>query len=150
MNSRAFSLAEIIVVTAIIAVLAVIGVSAFMSARQSAAMNAVSDGIVSVFEQARANALSGKGGTSYGVRFSASSYTFFTGSSYNASDATNIVHQVASGYTLSNSMSASSGVVVFARLTGVPSVTGTVTITQTSPAKTRIITIGSQGTLTIQ
>ena len=150
MNSRGFSLAEVVVVVAIIAILAVIGVGAFVSGRQSAEFDAVSDGIVSVLEKARSDALAGKGGTNFGVKINASSYVFFAGSSYNAGDSSNITYQVSSGFTLSTTLGGAGSVVIFSRLTGTPSSTGTVTITRTSPSATRVITVASQGSLTIQ
>ncbi len=150
MNSRGFSLAELIVVAAIIGILATIGVSAFLSARQSAEFDSVSDGIVSVLEKARADALSGKGGTNFGVKFASSTYTAFIGNSYNAGDSTNVAYQVSNGFTLSTTLGGAGNVVVFNRLTGTPIATSTITITRTSPAATRAITVGSQGSLTIQ
>jgi Tfp pilus assembly protein FimT len=149
-NVKGFTLIEILISIAIMMVMISIGITVFYSSKKAATLTASSDGVISTLEQARSNALSGKDGSDYGVRFSTSTYTFFTGDTYNSSDSSNIIYQTNAGTTITSSLGGSGNTVVFYRLTGLPSATGTVTVSQQSPSKSHVITIGSQGNVTIQ
>jgi prepilin-type N-terminal cleavage/methylation domain-containing protein len=152
MSTKGFTIAEIIVAVAIMTLVASVGVVTFVSSKNSANLNSFTDGIISSLEQARSNSASGKGGSSYGIRFATTTltHTLFIGSTYNASTATNIVTQIGTGYTLSTNLTASSTTIVFSRLTGVPSATGTITLLQQATSKSKVITVGSQGNITVQ
>lgn len=152
MSTKGFTIAEIIVAIAIMILVSSIGVVAFISSKNSANLNSYTDGIISSLEQARSNAVTGKGGSSYGLKFATSTltYTLFTGSTYSSSDVNNVVKQIGTGYTLNTNLTASSTTIVFSRLTGVPNATGTVTLLQQSTSKSKVITVGSQGNITVQ
>lgn len=152
MSTKGFTIAEIIVAIAIMILVSSVGVVTFVSSKNSANLNSYTDGIISSLEQARSNAVSGKGGSSYGIRFATSTltHTLFIGSTYSSSDASNVVTQIGSGYTISTNLTASSTTIVFSRLTGVPSATGTITLLQQATSKSKVITVGSQGNITVQ
>jgi len=151
-NKKGFTLVELLVATAIMVVMISIGVVTFVSSKNASSLNSYTDGIISSLEQARGNALSGKGGSSYGIKFTTNTltHTLFTGSTYSSSATTNVVTQIGTGYTLTTNLTGSSNTIVFSRLTGVPSATGTITLLQQATSKSKIITIGTQGNITVQ
>lgn len=152
MSTKGFTIAEIIVAVAIMTLVTSVGVVTFVSSKNSANLNYYTDRIISSLEQARSNSASGKGGSSYGIKFATSTltYTLFTGSTYSSSDVNNVVTQIGTGYTLSTNLTASSTTIVFSRLTGAPNATGTVTLLQQATSKSKVITVGSQGNITVQ
>jgi len=151
-NKKGFTLVELLVATAIMVVMISIGVVTFVSSKNASSLNSYTDGIISSLEQARGNALSGKEGSSYGIKFTTNTltHTLFTGSTYSSSATTNVVTQIGTGYTLTTNLTGSSNTIVFSRLTGVPSATGTITLLQQATSKSKIITIGTQGNITVQ
>jgi prepilin-type N-terminal cleavage/methylation domain-containing protein len=146
---RGFTLVEILTSIAIIILVFGIGTYAFVSAKRSASLNTATDGLVFMLDQAKTNALAGKNGQNFGVYFDTYSYTYFAGSSYSVSNASNVVRQLGSGYKLTISLSAVGSTTIFSRLTGVPSATGTITVTDTSSSKTQTVTVGNQGEITV-
>ena len=151
-NKKGFTLVELLVATAIMVLMISIGVVTFVSSKNASSLNSYTDGIISSLEQARGNALSGKGGSSYGIKFTTNTltHTLFTGSTYSSSATTNVVTQIGTGYTPTTNLTGSSNTIVFSRLTGVPSATGTITLLQQATSKSKIITIGTQGNITVQ
>jgi len=151
-NKKGFTLVELLVAIAIMVLMISIGVVTFVSSKNASNLNSYTDGIISSLEQARGNALSGKGGSSYGIKFTTNTltHTLFTGSTYSSSATTNVVTQIGTGYTLTTNLTGSSNTIVFSRLTGVPSATGTITLLQQATSKSKIITIGTQGNITVQ
>ena len=144
------TLVEIISVIAIFIIIFGIGSYVFINARRSSELRGLTDTIALTLEQAKSNALIGKGGLDFGLRFAADSYTYFSGSSYVPSDTSNQVHGLSTGYQIANTFASTSGVVVFRHLTGLPQATGTVTITALSdPSDPQTIIIGSQGEITV-
>lgn len=150
MKSRGIGLPEIIISIAIVMVISTIGTTVFFNTKKSAELTSSTDGIVTSLEQARSNAISGKGGSNYGVKFATSTYTFFTGTTYVSTSTSNIVYKITDGYTISAVIGGTASSVTFYRLTGLPSATGTITVNQVSPTKTQVITVGSQGNVTVQ
>ena len=103
--------------------------------------------IISSLNKARSDTLASLNSSAYGVHFQSNQVVIFTGSSYSSSASTNKIVTVSSPVRISGvvfgGVSASSGDVYFNRLTGTPSITGTITIASTNYSK--IITLSATG-----
>ncbi|MES2314663.1 MAG: prepilin-type N-terminal cleavage/methylation domain-containing protein [Patescibacteria group bacterium] len=144
--STGFTLMEILTVIAISGVLLGIGIYWYSSARSNALLNTTTDSIAAALESAKNNALAGKNGLSYGVKFDTASYTTFVGASYSAGASTNVTYPVDSTLTLSETITDPNNIIVFDRLTGAANTTATVTVMLVSDnTNKRNIVIENQG-----
>lgn len=144
--SNGFTLIEILMVIAIGGILLSIGTYWYTSARSNALLNTTTDSIAAALESAKNNALAGKSGQSYGVKFATSSYTTFVGTSYSAGASTNVTYPIDSALTLSETITDPNNIIVFDRLTGAANTTATVTVMLVSNnADKNSITVGNQG-----
>lgn len=144
-----FTLIEILVVIAIF--LALLGVSlySYFNARSSAPMKPIADGIVFTLERAKADALAGKNGSGAGVYFASSSYTYFSGDSYDPSASDDQTTTLPSEYVINYTLLSGSSI-VFSHLTGSPNASTTITVTDTENASnTKIIGVGTDGDITV-
>jgi prepilin-type N-terminal cleavage/methylation domain-containing protein len=148
---RGFTLIEIVVSIVIITILLSIGAGAFVSTRKARELETMTDAIVAKLEGAKTDAISGKGGSAFGVKFNSSSYVYFKGSSYDSSGASNITYPLITGYQIVASIPASADTaIIFARMTGTPVATGTVSISNSaSGSKVNVIKIGNLGDITV-
>ena len=149
-RNRGISLVEILVVMAIAAMLLGIGTYWYVSARSHALVNSTTDSIVSALQKAKSNTLTGKGGLTYGVQFGTSTYTTFSGSTYNASDASNISFPIDQRVTMAASTTAVNSAIIFTRLTGVPNATATISIYETAnPNVKKTVNLGALGDISV-
>lgn len=150
MNIRAksgFTLAEILISIAIIVIIMAAGLYAFVSARHKASITTTGDDIAAALEAAKTNAITGNGGTAFGVKFNAGSYVTFTGTSYSSSDPSDVTHNVPGDITLSNTFPGPDYAVIFAHLSGTPNVTGTITVA--GSASSTLVTVGTLGDISV-
>lgn len=148
--ARGVSAIEIIIVLAILILLSGIGSYAFVSAQKRHQLNGATDSVVSELERAKANAMAGKNGRNFGVKFNATSMVSFSGDSYDAGDPGNVILPVASGFTLSNDIPNADGSILFSRLYGIPQAAGTITVTRSGDSsRTQSVSVGSQGEITV-
>ncbi len=149
-NTRGFTLVEMLTVLAIFVILFSIGTYALTSSRNRKSADVVTDAITFKLEEAKADSISGKGGTSFGIKFNANSYVVFSGSTYNASDAANTTIALPDGISMSATIPGADTSVIFARRSGVPNVTGTITISNTRDVgHLETITVDTQGDITV-
>lgn len=143
---KGFSLLEILISIAVISVVSVLVVSGFSSFRESAQLNEAQSQILGNLRDARNRTLSSQKNTQYGVHFEASRIVLFSGSSYSAGSSLNEPHLFPPITRISSISFGGPIDIVFARLTGAASASGTVTIESISnTSKTKIITILSSG-----
>jgi type II secretory pathway pseudopilin PulG len=146
-HTRGFSILETMIVVAITIVIASIGTYAFTTLRTHKQLEVAADALRARLEEARTYAMSGKGGTTYGVSFATSTYTLYSGSTYSAGAAGNVVTTLPSPVTLSRSLSGGASTILFARITGLPSATGTLTLNNSS--STASVTVGTMGDVNV-
>lgn len=132
-----FSLIEIITVIFIIGILLSVCVTWFDNAKKSKTLQVNTDTVLSVLEKAKINAISGNGGSSFGVKFNPGSYVYFKGNSYVANNPDNINHNLDSNYTLTETISNADNAIIFSRLTGATNMTATVTISRINDSNTK-------------
>lgn len=141
---------EIVVALAILAILAGIGMRAFTNARTAKQLDTITDSIATKLEEAKTNAMSGKDGTNFGLAFSTTTYTYWSGTSYSPSAESNNVFPISSNFSLTSTIPGTYHAVRFARITGTPDLTGSIVITSNDNASTTdTITIGALGDITV-
>ncbi|USN87371.1 MAG: prepilin-type N-terminal cleavage/methylation domain-containing protein [Candidatus Nomurabacteria bacterium] len=139
-----FTLIELLVTLLLMTLLALWSFSSLKEYRdlQIARSNALE--ISSLIKEARQKTLSAETDTQFGVHVATSSITVFEGASYNPSDPNNLTFTFLRTNLLTQ-LSDSSSDIMFARLTGVPSATGTIAVGDTALNSTTTITIQEAG-----
>ncbi len=140
-----FTLAEIVVVVAIIAIMATVTMVGFQNFNRSAVLKTATQEVSVALTSARTSTLSSEADTVYGVHMSTTSVTKFVGSTYAAGASTNETYTFEGGVTATSSLIATNTDVVFARLTGEPSAVGTIYIVNSALDSTTTVTIHASG-----
>lgn len=134
-----FSLIELILAVAIVLIIG--GFSMSFSTNfllQNAAAN-TRDQFIGELRKAQTYALSSKENSNWGVQYTGNTITLFKGTSYAARDtAWDEIYESNANLSISGPNE-----IVFTKMSGLPSTTGTITITGVSTSKT--VTINSQG-----
>ncbi len=146
-NKKGISAIEILIAIATIGVLAAIAVGSISSYRNQQALKDTADDVVSLINRAHSNTLAGDSQLSWGVHFTSSAMTLFSGSSYSSGASGNVVVPISSAVTLSSiSLNGAGSDIIFNRLYGDTNQYGTITVQLSSDAtKTRTITITKPG-----
>lgn len=142
------TLLESLIGIAIVVVLITLIWSGFSSFRESAQLNEAHSVILGMLREARSRTLSSEKNTQYGVHFEPTQIVLFGGSSYNSGSASNEPYAFPPLARISSINLGGPMDVVFARLIGNASVSGTITIESVSNiSKTKTITILSSGNI---
>ena len=140
---------ELLIVLAIIGIIVAITLPSFSSIKENQVLNNAVENVVSALNKARTQTLSSLESSEYGVHFESDQIVIFKGKVYSAVDPDNESVEITSPATISNvtlgGVSGSEGELYFARLSGVPDKSGTVTVSVAGSSK--IITISSTGTV---
>lgn len=149
-SDRGFTLIELLIVFAIIGVALGIVLSSFFSLNERQVLEKETNAIKGLLEQARMNTVSSRSDYSYGVHLASSSTTLFKCPSspcvYLASDGGNVTRALDSRLTLSYNLSRGSADIIFSRITGATSATGTiVVVAKNNASSTKTITIYGTG-----
>lgn len=140
-NKKGFTLLEVLVALALLAILFAIILPRFSGDKELQTINSTSQDIVSALDKARSETLASVNATTYGVYFTPTQIIVFSGTSYTASPSNAIeTISISSPATISdvylNSTDATSGTVYFNRLNGLPSASGTITVSTTNYSQT--------------
>jgi len=124
---KGFTLVEIVIVLSIVAILTFITFISFLVLNKTQALDEQTKSIVSVIERARSLTLGAKDDTPYGVHFETTKIVLFKGNTYVPINPSNITENLNYLTTLSLiSLTGSTSNIVFSRLWGSVSATGTV------------------------
>lgn len=146
--NKGFTIIELLVSVAIIGVVAVLLISGFNSFRESTQLNEAHSNILGILRDARSRTLSGEKNTHYSVHFEENQVVLFSGSLYVSGFSSNEVYSLPSLTRISSISLGGPTEVIFARLTGSASASGTITIQSTSnSSKTKTIIITSSGSI---
>lgn len=139
---------ELLISIAIITVLVILVISGFNSFRESAQLNEAHSTILDMLHDARSRTLSGEKNTQYGMHFETNQAVLFSGASYSSGFASNEPYTLPPLSRISSINLGGPVDIVFARLTGVASASGTIIIESTpNPSKTKTITVFSSGNI---
>lgn len=148
-HHRGISFIEILIVAAIIGIIVLLALPAFSPIKESQVLNNAVENVVSALNKARAQTLSSLDSSEYGVYFESDQIVIFKGKVFSAGDHENESIEITPPATISNvalgGVSESEGELYFARLSGVPDKTGTITISM--PSSTKTITISATGVI---
>lgn len=146
-NCRGFSLAETLVVLAIASFVTIIVASVFSNTASREALNKQTAIVVSLLETARGSTLSGRNASVYGVHFESAKVVLFVGTTYNASNSSNITETLNPHTQISEiSLAGGGSEIIFNRLTGETGQFGTVKISLTaSSTQLKTITVFQTG-----
>ena len=146
-----FTLIEVLVVIAIMALLITVSVQALNTFANRAGKDAPARTVLGALEEAHARTLAADNDTNYGVHFATTTVTIFEGDTYIDGDPTNTVRSLPTRSQISIiSLTASTTEVVFSRLRANASATGTITtILTTDPSVTGTVSISAVGLMEI-
>jgi Tfp pilus assembly protein FimT len=118
-NDFGATIAEIIIVVAIVGVLASISSVSFYGFRSGQAIPNSVDEVASLLNEARSRTVSGNGGVQYGVHIQSTSTILFSGSSYSSTSTTNKMIALESLLRIaSTTLTGGGSDIVFNKLTG--------------------------------
>lgn len=148
---RGITVIEMLLVISILGILVLITVPRFSDIRGNQVLkNAVED-VTSVIHNAKNQSLASLNSSEYGVYFQADKIITFKGKIYSPEAVDNKTTDIISPATISNvtlaGVSSNVGELYFERLSGIPSKTGTITIS--TPSTSKIITISATGAISI-
>lgn len=139
---------ELLTSLVIVLIVGYVGFKYFISVRDNTELSATTKAVLFHLEEAKANAVAGRGGEDHGVHFTARSYALFEGSTYDAEDEGTVVYEVSGGMVVSTTFS--DGAVVFARMSGEVDEEGTITIQSARSSSTEAhIVIGPRGDISL-
>lgn len=144
---RGISAIELLIVLGIIVILAAIIIPQFGSTRQNQLLKSATIDILSTLDKARSQTLASVNSSEYGVHFQSDRVIIFTGTTYSSGAGSNETINIIAPASITNvtfgGVSSSSGDIYFNRISGAPSTTGTITVSNN--AQTKTITISATG-----
>lgn len=143
---RAFSLIELLVVVAILLILVAVTLQFFRQYASVQQFQRTADEVGYLLQLARQQTMASKDDTTYGVYVGTSTVELFSGTTPVPGAADNVVLAVDSGSTVAtSSLSGGAWFVTFARVSGVPSATGTITVSDPVLGRTATYTLTQLG-----
>ncbi len=144
-RNRGFTFVEILIAVSLLVLIGTFSVATFRALYQNSAERIVAQEIADALREARNNTIGSKNNTVYGVHIATSSVTRFVGATYTPGHASNTVYVFDGGATATGTFVTGGTSIVFTRLTGVPSATGTILIHNADMTSTTTVTIESTG-----
>jgi Tfp pilus assembly protein FimT len=141
----AFTLAEIVVVASLMLLVAVIVFTGLINFATRQNLNSVSEDIRLRMREARDKTLMSENNKNYGVYVGTTSVAFFIGSNFSPATSTNEYIDYEGSIIATSSLTGGTTTVVFSRLSGEASATGTVTVVDTLTGASTSITIYKTG-----
>jgi prepilin-type N-terminal cleavage/methylation domain-containing protein len=144
---RGYTFIELLIVLAIIGIIMAVTIPSFSKFRQNSALNADTMNVITLINRARLLSVSSKADSQYGIYLSSTSSILFAGTTFASSPVA-----TRETYALSNgvSMTGTASEIVFAKVTGVPSVSATTTILVTGTTSSTTVLILPTGIATIK
>lgn len=146
LKSKGYTLIEIVIVIAILAILSTVTASVYKRYQTSQALDKDTALVSSLLNQSRVLTLSSKDNVKHGLYLEANQVTLFSGSSYVVGTSTNVVFPLNNTVSLSATLPSGTTSIIFERLTGKTFQNGTITLTSlVNPSSTKSITIYGSG-----
>lgn len=149
---KGFTLVEILISLAILAVVLTVALHAILSFRAVSDLNATGEQVASFLSEARNKTLASKSDTQYGIRFNLDRCVFFSGAVFASSTPGNKEYVFPRDVEISSiALAGGSKDTVFDRLTGETAGSGAITVRiKADTSRTRTVSISSTGLVTIQ
>mgnify|MGYP001594673516 CR=1 FL=1 len=142
---------EILIVVSVLGILFLITLPQFSKIKENQVLKNTTGDIISTLHDAQSKTLASLSSSSYGVYFQSDKIITFKGTVFSVGDVNNKTINIISPASISNvtlgGVSSSTGDVYFERLSGVPSKTGTITISM--PSASKIVTISATGAVSV-
>lgn len=150
-NQKGFSLLELLIVIAILALILATVLPSFTNFRRSSLLNTETMNIVTLVNRARLLSVSAKNDTHYGIHFEAGKVVLFdAAAAYSSTDPTNEVYNAPSGITISSIVVNGGGSdVLFDKITGETSNNATTTILVVGTTASSTLIVRPTGVVTI-
>lgn len=146
-QKNGFTILETIIALIIVSLISSIALWYFKNAESDEALSKDRLGLISLLEEARSLSISSRQAQTYGVRLQADQAILFGGSSY-ATSSDNKIHIFNSKVALSDySLSGGGNDIVFFRLNGSTSHTGTITLSLKNSLSSTTITVLDTGVI---
>ncbi len=146
LKQRGVTIAEIVIIIAIIGLLTTVIALPFSTFRQRQALQNSTNAVVAALNEARTRTLAAVGNTYYSVRIESAQVIVFVGSTYSSSTSTNEQIAIETPVTVSWSLQGGGSSITFDRLTGTTSQYGTLTLSLPN-GSTKTVTVSSLGTI---
>lgn len=144
-SSKGFTLVEVLLAVALISLMTAVALPAASSLQSRNDVDVAAIGIAQNLRQAQQLAAAGSGDSNWGVSISSGSFTLYRGNSFATRDNTyDQINDMSAKITPTFSLSPSGSEVNFAKISGLPSATGTITLTGLN-GRVVTLTINAQG-----
>lgn len=143
---RAFTLIEILLVVGILAILVSLISPLALDFYRSQQLDTHTQGIIQTLRKAQLKAMSIEADSEFGVHITNNNYTLFRGNTYNPDDPYNEVIDSPTIITVTTNPVFST--IIFSKLEGLPSVTGTITLSYDDVSRT--ISINEVGRVNLE
>lgn len=148
---KGMTIVEVLIVIVVLGAIFLIVAPQFSKIRENQVIKSGVEDLVSSLDQAHGDTLSSLNSSEYGVHFQSDKVIIFKGKIFSSEAPDNKTTYIVSPASITNvtfnGVSSTSGDVYFSRLSGAPSVTGTITISTDSYSK--IITISATGVASV-
>ncbi len=150
MNNKGFTLIEVLVSIAIIFILAGISTSVFYQKYRTVTVDKDVTNVISYLDKARNQTIDAVDASSFGISFSSTTVNLFEGTVSNSSTI-KTTYTISPDVTMTYALTGGASQVYFNRLTGEPSVVGTITLTsKVNNSYTTTIVIRATGLAEVQ
>jgi len=143
LRARGLTVIELLLVIATIAIIGALATPALTGFLVRNQLKNTTNELVSAFRTAQLNAMAAKRDSTWGTNVSTAAITLFQGSSFASRNTT--FDEV---YAIPPSITVTPSEIVFAKLTGNPSATPTITV-QSTVGQTRTVTVNAVGTVDV-
>ena len=139
-----YTVIELLVIVALNILVAGFIFTGFVNYSNEQRFNTTVSEIKSHFKETRQKTTAAETNSQFGIYFATSSLIVFEGPSYSNTKLENVIYRYPD-FSISPQLSASTSAVVFARLTGKPSATGTIMISNSRSGSVRNLVITNSG-----
>ena len=141
---NSFTLIEVLIVLAIIALVAVLSVPFYQSFQVRTQLDDQATEIAETLRKAQSKAMASEDNQSFGVHFESDKFVLFEGTSYDSNDSNNEVFDLPNTLSLSINLNGGGSDVVFDKVKGTTSDNGTLSLSSVNN-ETRTIEISPAG-----